>query len=870
MIISKTGNLSIGNYVPITQYPNFQIMEVQIQIDGKTFTVPEGLSVRKAAFKNGIYIPGICGHPALPPVREVRWVKEVHRGDEVIAGDFTDDTAADIENCNLCLVAVEDETELKRACETKAKQGMVVRTHGADIAAARRKALTEILAHHPHACLTCAQREGCSLTQCSANVPEDERCCPLLNRCELGRVVDYIGLPDDVPKYVPENFPKLYGDPFFDRDYNLCISCLRCVRVCNDVRGVKALGATLKNERIWVGTIESGELKESYCRFCGACVEVCPTGALRDKPDSVPVLRGEAPPCVEACPAGIDIPAYVRRIAEGDFAGALEVIYEKVPFPGILGYVCFHPCEDVCKRETLDESVSVCALKRFVYENTAAGDFQSPSMPQRTGKKAAVIGSGPAGLTAAYYLARAGHEVEVYEFADKPGGMLRNAIPLYRLPESVLDRELEPLFSLGVKFHTGRRMGRDFKLAELLESDCDAVLLAIGTTQPRMLGVPGENLEGVSQALELLKSVRQGKSLKLKGKVVVIGGGNVAVDAAMTALRLEADEATMVCLESRDEIPAHAWELEQATQEGVEVMHGWGPVEFISSNGRLSRVKFKRCTRVFDDDGNFNPQYDKSETTIMEADHVIIAIGQKSDEIALDGISVLNFERGGILNVDEDTLATSFPGLYAAGDIVTGPTSVIRAVAMGRKAADSIDKFLGGKGIDSGDREVDEVRDNPFIGRDEDFHRRHPVRPSSLDPVERVKDFSVIEETYSELDAAIEAQRCLNCHLRAAIVPPLMPPDKWQPLKLDVIAKVPVVEGVYQIADAAKKVTKIAGTVDIRAALGEELEAQSEGALFCWEEDKMYSKRESELIQRHLQAFGEMPGGGADDLDDLF
>ncbi len=840
---------------------------MKLTINEVEISVPAGISLRKAALKNGIYIPGLCGHPDLPLASTVRWDAEIYQGDVKFAGECIGEAAGEVGSCGLCIVKIAGREGLFRSCEVMAEEGMIVDSMDEEVVKARRRALAKILAHHPHACLTCAQREGCSLTQCSSNVPEDERCCILLNRCELGKIVDYIGLPDETPKYIPEKLPKIDKDPFFLRDYNLCVSCLRCVRICREVRQVDVLGAVLKEGRVRVGTKNPGLLEDSYCRYCGACVEVCPTGALLDKPDSKPVRKDEHPPCTRYCPAEIDIPEYVRRISQGDYPGALEVIYSSVPFPGILGYVCFHPCEDECKRGVLDESISICALKRFVYEKVDGEDVLNPVRKKDTGKKVAIVGAGPAGLTAAFYLRIAGHLVDVYDAAEKPGGMLRYAIPQYRLPEDVLDNELEPLYLLGVNFINGKCLGKDLHITQLLENGYDAVLLAIGVNRPLELDLKGADLPQIYNALDFLRDVRKGVLKSMGSKVVVIGGGNVAVDAAMTAVRLQADEVKVICLESRDEMPAHDWEIDQMLEEGVILKNGWGPAEFLENQGRLVGVKFNRCVEVFDKEGKFNPQYDTENTIIEKADNVILAIGQVVDKSAIEDDIGFIF-KGGIISIDMDSMQTKIEKLFAAGDVVRGVGSVVEAVADGRKVAERIDRYLGGNG-EFVLSDYQETKNDPVIGKDTDFLKQKPLKPKQTNPFERRQNFELIEETFDTSSAQAEAYRCLRCNLRANITPVFLPPDKWKVLNDESVSSVPAVEGVYQLADMQKKILKISGTANIHTALQKELKHYEEDILFCWEQDSMYSKRESELLQRYMQEYGKMPEGD-DELDDLF
>jgi thioredoxin reductase len=473
-------------------------------------------------------------------------------------------------------------------------------------------------------------------------------------------------------------------------------------------------------------------------------------------------------------------------------------------------------------------------------------------------------------LSAAFYLARAGHAVEIFEASFHPGGMLRHAIPEYRLPQSVLEEELQLFHDLGVVFRTGMRLGQDFALDDLFESEYEAVLLALGTSGSRELNVPGESLTGVHQALDLLGACRMRDLFPepaLSGKVVVIGGGNVAVDAAMSARRLGAAEVVMICLEGPNQMPAHAWEIEQATEEGIQIKNGWGPTEFIGENGHLKRVRFKRCMSVFDNNGRFNPAYDESDTMEWEADHAVIAIGQKLEPLGLKGEPGVVVNPQGVLAVDSENYQTGREGVFAAGDAVAGPSSVIQAVAEGRKVAEAMDKYLGGTGLLS---KAVSVKLDPHLGRDEEFHMRHAARPLHTPPEERVHGFALLEASLTQAEAVQESLRCLRCNLRATITPVVLPPDRWLNLSLEALTKIPPVEGVIQIAGSDRKPVRIAGVQDVRTALESECRNRTGDWLFCWEADHMYSKRESELIQQHLQAYGEMPGGGAGELDDLF
>ncbi len=812
--------------------------KIHLTIDGNKVSVPEGLSVRKAALKNGIYIPGLCGHPELDAFKPFAWSKCVWQGESTFSHNLSSTSEEDFQHCNLCLVSINGGPP-ERAGTCHAAENMEVRTQGADLVQEHQKYLAKILAHHPHACLTCAQYLGCDRVQCSMNVPVEERCCELLGRCEIGKVAQYIGIPSSTPAYKPEHRPRIDDEPLIRRNYELCVGCLRCVKVCREVRGVDALGCVVTDGRLIVGTNSGTTLPESDCRLCGACVELCPTGALLDQPGYEVLVDGMAP-CQAKCPLHIDVPGYLELIAAGHENDALELIRQRAVLPGVLGYACFHPCEDDCRRKAVDDPASICALKRY------AAEFSDtpPQIIKRdpTGKKIAVIGGGPAGLAASAELLRRGHSVTIFERDSKLGGMLRQTIPNFRLPESVIDRDLEYLFALGLE----TRFGKSIEDENLISKGFDAVIRTVGLPEAVKLGVEGEDLTNVESGLDFLRNVLKGEIESTREQVVIIGGGAVAVDAAMTARRLGGEPVLIVSLEAPEEMPAFKEELEAAREEGIFIINRWGVDRIEGEDGKFSRVYLKRCTRVFDDRGQFHPEYDPDETMTVDADRLIVAIGQKRESQLDDSSGIGKYD-------------------VLAGDAAIGASSIVNAMADGVRAAIEVNEAIGGAEapefpeFDISKRE---------IGREPGYFQRNRVNPNHKEAEIRANSLEIFVDTISQEQAREEAARCLRCNLRARLMPTPLPPDPWKTFDQDLIKFVPEEDGVLILANEDKVSVKIAGTANLNE-LAEELLDDDYDAEYCrWELDPMYTKRESELIQAHLQAYGEIPGD--DDMDDLF
>jgi NADH-quinone oxidoreductase subunit F len=474
--------------------------------------------------------------------------------------------------------------------------------------------------------------------------------------------------------------------------------------------------------------------------------------------------------CQHACPAGIDVPNYVAAVAEGDYAKSVEIIRERNPFPAVCGRICIHPCEYKCRRGELDQPVAIRALKRLAsdwyFKNIGP---QRDPFPVIRKEKVAVVGAGPAGLTCAYFLAKMGYQITVFEAESVAGGMLGIAVPEFRLPRQVIEEEIQYIENCGVEIRYNSPIDAKHTFNDLLSEGYSAVFIAAGAQASKRIGIPGEDedLEGLYYGLEFLSEVRGGKEVPLSGKTVIIGGGNVAVDVARTALRSGARDAHIFCLEPRDEMPAWEQDVDEALDEGIVINTEASPSRITQQEGRVTGIEFTRCVCVFDDEGCFNPTCDLDDTSFVDADNVIISIGQAADMSFLDADSQLERELWGTLVVDTNTLATNVPGVFAGGDFTTGPTFVIRAIASGRRAAIAINKFLTGDDSPVYIPDEKSARHTATgLALDEESTEDKPrVEVEFEDAGQRIKDFREVEKGFTEEEGRREAVRCLRCDL---------------------------------------------------------------------------------------------------------
>jgi NADPH-dependent glutamate synthase beta subunit-like oxidoreductase len=491
-------------------------------------------------------------------------------------------------------------------------------------------------------------------------------------------------------------------------------------------------------------------IKRDKCYVCGICIERC----IMDN------LRMYLAPCRQACPIHMNCQGYVRLIAQGKEEEAAKEMRKDLPFSGIIGRVCHHPCEEKCERRKEDnQPVHIRALKRYLADSRPDIGFEPGPLAKETGKRVAIVGSGPAGLMAAHELAAKGHAVTVFDSAPEPGGMLRFGIPAFRLPGEETAKAVRMLERMKVVFQTGRTLGRELDI-EKLEREWDGLLLAAGGGPALRLGIAGEDLPRVFQGLDLLRQVREGQNPKIGKSVLVIGGGNTAVDAALTCRKLGAEEVSLVCLEERGKMPAFPAEVEEALEEGVRIQDCWGPRRVIrNSNGALT-VDLSRCLSVFDEQGRFCPALEDTCSHSPSAETIIVAIGQKPEWAALPKEIQGAGQSGPI--VDSLTLQTGRPKIFAAGDLVSGPKSVIEAMAQGREAAVSIDRFLSGETLRWGRAYWDGTSITEFpIDRSGAVARPRAVLPRL--PMGRRDLRMEVEKPLDSKAAREEAERCLNC-----------------------------------------------------------------------------------------------------------
>lgn len=685
---------------------------MKITIDGKTIEAKEGSSILDAALVAGVYIPHLCSHPDL----------------EAKGG------------CRLCSVEIDGVEGAVPSCMTKVEEGMNITINGPEADKVRKMAMELILASHPADCTG----------------------CPKFGKCELQSLYQYLGISAERWRKKSRSVPNDDSNPLISHLFTRCIRCGRCIRACQDLRGVKVLDYVKTKDGIRAGIASGTSLKDAGCRFCGACIEVCPTGSIVDQlkmmnPDKS--YMENVVPCKANCPAHIDIPQYIRAIKEGDFDKATAIIREKVPFPEVLGSVCTHVCESNCKRNELGEPISICKLKRAAATQDSGAWKEKVHKEPATGKKVAVIGAGPSGLTAAYYLAKKGHSVTVFEKNEKAGGQCRYGIPSYRLPDDLLDREIDNILEIGIELKTNT----ECQSLEELKKQYDAILVSIGTHQGTKLPIPGNDLPGVYVNTEFLKDARSDNLIQLGEKVMVLGGGNVAYDCARTAIRKGAKEVHIACLENQQQMTSSPDEIEEGAQEGV-ILHAAHSFLRITGEDKVTGVELKKVKRFyFDENRKAVLDLEEGSEHVIEVDNVIFAVGQKPM-----GTDTMNLELTHGPYIAANNAHTSMEGVFASGDVVTGTRSVIQAIVGGREAAEQMDIYLGGNG-DISEQLVERTTPNPCIGQVEGFADLARVNPDMISLEERCAGFTPVEKPLTCDQAKCEAGRCLQCDLRLNI-----------------------------------------------------------------------------------------------------
>ncbi len=540
-------------------------------------------------------------------------------------------------------------------------------------------------------------------------------------------------------------------------------------------------------------------IDEEKCVACGECVEHCPVNALRlgqkicsqhpipaEKTTKTPrdhrwtpadwnpdyrtnrqvTVKTGTSPCKANCPAHIGVQGYIKLAAQGKYREALELIKLENPFPAVCGHVCPRYCEQGCSRLGLDEAVAVDDIKKFIAEQDLHEERRF--IPQKKhnyhDKKIAVIGAGPAGLSCAYYLAIDNYDVTVFEKQKSLGGMLKFGIPSFRLEKNVLDAEIDVLKELGVQFKTGTEVGKDITLDELRAQGFAAFYLAVGAQKGRKLGIEGEDACGVMTGVDFLREENLNETKALSGKVLIIGGGNVAIDVARTAVRAGGETVSMFCLETKAEMPALPEEIREAEEEGITIHNSWGPKRILTTNGKVTGVEFKKCVSVFDENKRFNPVYDENETVTVECDFVITSVGQAID---LGGIltgSAAEINKNNTVKADPVTFQSGQKDVFVGGDVLTGPKFAIDAIAQGKEGAISIHRYVHpGQSLVLGrtNRAYKPLdRENLDLAGFDRMPRQYAEEPAAASAKQTFRD---LRKNLTEEQVKIETQRCLKC-----------------------------------------------------------------------------------------------------------
>ena len=579
------------------------------------------------------------------------------------------------------------------------------------------------------------------------------------------------------------------------------------VNVCYALRTSQLFNTPNMSRSAYIAKVE-----KQNCVACGKCVEACPAGAVKlgqklcDKEGCeityprIP-LPGDQPwgehmwshnyrdtnrincydtgtaPCKTACPAHIGIQGYLQLAKEGRYEDALALIKKDNPLPAVCGHVCNRRCEDACTRGTIDEAVAIDEVKRFIAEcdlNAETRFIPKKTIPSLKGgfkEKIAIIGAGPAGLSCAYFLALTGYKPTIFEKNAEPGGMLRYGIPSYKLEKDLLAAEIDVIRQLGVEIRCGVEVGKDITIEDLREQGYKGFYAAIGCQRGRKPGISGENAEGAYTAVDFLRKAGGSESFPLEGDVVVVGGGNVAIDAARVSSRCTDAKISMFCLEAREKMPASNEEIEEALEEGIELNCGWGPKEVLEENGHVSGVVFKKCTRVFDAQGRFSPEYDENDTVTVLCRHVIFSVGQAIDwGHILDNLHVELRPNGGAL-ANKLTYQTSEPDIFVGGDVYTGPKFAIDAIAAGREGAVSLHRYVHENcTLTIGRNRRDFIELDKENIKVETYDSSSRQIPPKADVKEQAKTFRDLSQSLSEEQVKKETSRCLSCG--ASVVDP--------------------------------------------------------------------------------------------------